>query len=174
VGDLSRRGGGRIRPHRSHRRGIDVDVGAYLLEPDGTAPAVDERRFVEMDEAGVATDGSGRRFDVARNWAFIERLLSDPEARVQYVFVWNPLVELLLAHAERVGAAPEVIEAARLTVLQPRRGARHDNHFHIRIYCPPDDRPSCEDKPPYHPWYEPQAPSPSALGPLFMDAHPSG
>jgi penicillin-insensitive murein endopeptidase len=27
VGDLSRRSGGRLRPHRSHRRGLDVDLG---------------------------------------------------------------------------------------------------------------------------------------------------
>jgi hypothetical protein len=38
-------------------------------------------------------------------------------------------------------------------MVQPKRGHKHANHFHVRIYCPADDRPHCRDSAPYWPWY---------------------
>ncbi len=32
--------------------------------------------------------------------------------------------------------------------------AKHDNHFHVRIYCPVNDRSHCQDSAPYWPWYD--------------------
>src|SRR5690606_39889283 len=66
----------------------------YLVGPEGLDS--DGRRFVRVDAEGLATDGSGRRFDWARNWALLEHLLTDRRARVQYVFLWHPIIERLL------------------------------------------------------------------------------
>jgi murein endopeptidase len=31
---------------------------------------------------------------------------------------------------------------------------QHTNHMHVRIYCPVDDVPRCDEEPPYHPWVD--------------------
>jgi murein endopeptidase len=38
-------------------------------------------------------------------------------------------------------------------LVQPSHGHPHANHFHVRIYCNPHERPRCQDRAPYHPWY---------------------
>lgn len=152
VGDISRRGGGRIRPHRSHRRGLDADVGFYVMDEHGAPLSV--RAFVRMDADGVDKEGSGARFDTARNWALVGALLEQPHARVQYLFVARHLERLLLEHAQSIGASAELVAAATEALYQGTRGRGHDNHFHVRFYCAADDRPACVDQPPFHPWYD--------------------
>ncbi len=159
VGDLSRRGGGRIRPHRSHRRGLDADVGFFLADSAGAA--LFSRAFVRMDASGLDTAGSGTRFDVARNWALVVALLEQSHARVQYMIVARPLEELLLRYAESIEAPAQRRADAELALYQSSRGARHDNHFHVRFYCPIDDRPACVDAPPFHPWFDPDRARPA-------------
>lgn len=150
VGDLSRRRGGRIRPHRSHRRGLDADVGFFVVDAQDAPLTV--RSFVRVGPDGADEAGSGARFDTARNWALVAALLEQPHAPVQYLIVARPLEQLLLAHAESIGARPELVAAAAEALYQSSRGARHDNHFHVRFYCSVDDRPGCVDRPPYHAW----------------------
>jgi penicillin-insensitive murein endopeptidase len=151
VGDLSREGGGRLRPHRSHRSGRDVDIGFYMVDPQGRAlPAAPG--FVHMTAQLVGPHG-GRLygFDVARNWTLVEALLSHPEVHPQYLFVANPLIQALLRHARNQRASAEIIARAEAVLDQPR-GSPHRSHFHMRIFCARDDVPSCEDEPPYFPW----------------------
>jgi murein endopeptidase len=50
------------------------------------------------------------------------------------------------------GASPEVLIRARRVITQPRHGAPHRTHFHVRIYCASDDRPMCKDRPPFYAW----------------------
>lgn len=152
VGDLSQRGGGRLRPHRSHRTGRDADLGFYMLDSDNHA-IPDAGVFVRMNNDGFGVRrGRTYAFDVARNWIFVEALVTHPDIHTQYIFVARPLIEKLLRHAARIGAPAESIQRARRVLHQPSRGAPHRGHFHLRIYCPPDDRPSCVDDPPFHPW----------------------
>jgi penicillin-insensitive murein endopeptidase len=51
VGDLSRPGGGRFRPHVSHQSGRDVDVGFYMLNRRSTP--VNEHVFVRLNNKGM-------------------------------------------------------------------------------------------------------------------------
>lgn len=160
AGDLSKEGGGRLSPHRSHRSGRDADVSFYLLDEDGQP--VETTRFVHLRRNGCGR-AEGRRycFDPVRNWALIVALLADPVARVQYVLVTPYLRRRLLAEGERQNAPEELLERVRIAT-RPRTGsASHRSHFHVRIYCPLDDRPECIDEPPYHAWYEGE-PSPGA------------
>ena len=139
VGDLSEREGGRMRPHLAHRNGRDVDLGFYLSR--GASP-VEAQRFIR-----VRADGSaGRyRFDDARNWQLVESMLTDSTAEVEAILVATHLERRLLAEARRQRSPRWVYERARLVMYQPRVGGRHDDHFHVRIHCPADDRPACID-----------------------------
>ncbi len=160
VGDLSRERGGRLRPHRSHRVGRDVDLGFYLRDAT-TGEAAESRHFVALPRGGEGTDRSGATFtfDDARNWTLIAALVGQDVVPVQYVMVIAPLKERLLAEGRRRGASEELL--ARVdAVVGPQRTGRgrfarygtHDSHFHVRVYCAPDDRPRCVDAAPFHPW----------------------
>lgn len=162
IGDLSRRRGGRFRPHRSHRSGRDVDVGFYIV--DGQGELVYPDRFIDFRPDGTTRTNPDWRFDDARNWALVAAMVAQDEAPVQYMFVANWLKRRLLAHAEQIGAPAEVIERAAAILDQPRRGGRHEDHFHVRVYCALDDLPRCLDTPPYHAWV--QRPTPEQMAAL--------
>jgi penicillin-insensitive murein endopeptidase len=144
VGDLSGRRGGRLGGHRSHQSGRDADLGFYYSDARGRSVAVSQ--FVRVGEQG-RVEGTRLEFDEARNWALVESWIIDPGARVQHVFVAEPLRQRLLAHARRIGAHPPVLYRAALVLKQPTRGLVHDDHFHVRIACPRDQREGCVSEP---------------------------
>lgn len=166
VGDLSRPGGGRFRPHVSHQSGRDVDLGFYMLDRRSTP--LNEHIFVRFNNKGMGKQwGALYKFDAARNWALIESLLSHPTIDVQHIFVVNAVKRLLLRQAAKEGANPEVLMRARRVITQPRHGAPHRSHFHVRVYCADDDRPMCKDRPPFYSWHRmpEQAPTVAAAQP---------
>lgn len=152
VGELSAPAGGPVAGHRSHQNGRDVDLAFYATDSRGAPVAL--RRFVEFDAHGHGLGaGRGLRFDDSRNWLLVEKLVSDPVTRAQYIFVANHLRQRLLAHARAVAAPREAIERAATVMFEPRHGHPHANHFHLRVYCAPEDRPTCRDQAPYWAWY---------------------
>lgn len=154
IGDISAPRGGRIRPHRSHRNGRDVDIGFYLLDTDENPAPTEGFVNIERDGCGVDRQQIRYCFDGARNWELLAALVSDPEIRVQYVFIVPYVREMVLRAGEERGASEDVIERVR-TVTEPHQGSHaHRNHFHVRVYCDVHDRPRCLDEPPYHTWYE--------------------
>lgn len=161
VGDLSRERGGRLHPHRSHRSGRDADLGFYLLDEDGEPAEPD--RFVNLRRNGCGRIGETRYcFDPARNWDLLAALVSDPTTVVQYILVAPDIRRRALEEGERRSVDPALLERVRVAT-EPHRGSRsHRSHFHVRIYCPVDDRPECVDEPPYHDWYvgDPAPPTP--------------
>ncbi len=152
IGELSKRGGGRLKGHHSHQSGRDVDIAFYMLGPSGRP--VEPRTFVAFDRHGRGI-GVNRiyRFDDARNWELVAKLVADGDARVQFIFVASTLKRRLLREGRRRGAPRVLLERAEKVMVQPTHGHPHRNHFHVRIYCSPGDRPSCKDRPPFHPWY---------------------
>jgi penicillin-insensitive murein endopeptidase len=156
VGDLSRERGGRARPHRSHRNGRDADLGFYLLDPRGNP--VQLNRFVNITHDGCGmVDNSRYCFDEDRNWELIAALANDPRANVQYVLVARHIRRRLLATGERRGASPALLERVALITEMRSGSSVHRNHFHVRVYCPINDRPECVDMAPFHPWYRGEA-----------------
>jgi len=152
VGELSGPTGGRIEGHRSHQSGRDVDIGFYVTLADGAPVAT--YAFAEFDRRGRGLPPNQYlRFDDARNWEMIAKLLSDGEARVQFIFVSSALKHRLLAEAERRGAPSSIIERAKTVLAEPGHGHPHRNHFHVRIYCSPADRAVCKERGPFWPWY---------------------
>ncbi|HEU4410687.1 MAG TPA: penicillin-insensitive murein endopeptidase [Polyangiaceae bacterium] len=145
VGDLSQRGGGDISLHHSHESGRDADVGFYALGGAGRPFLGDD--FVAFGPDGRSRDGRGLRFDEARNWELVEAWLTDPRARVTNVFIAEHLRARLLAHARRAGAPGGLVARAAAALVQPRHALPHDDHFHVRIACPPRAQPGCLEWP---------------------------
>lgn len=126
VGDLSRARGGRIRPHKSHQSGRDVDLGFYLRQ--STQPTV----FVPAGPGNL---------DLERSWALIEALHADEG--VQYIFIDRRVQRLLYAYARdvrKVDAATldQIFEYPQrkslVSLVRHRRG--HRNHLHVRYFSP--------------------------------------
>ena len=152
IGELSRAGGGHIDGHRSHTSGRDVDIGFYMTLADGSPHATYAFANVDWRGRGVAPN-QYLRFDDARNWELVAKLLADGDARVQYIFVAAHIKSRLLAEAKRRRAPRSVLDRAKATLVQPAHGHPHRNHFHVRIYCAPADRGVCRDRAPFWPWY---------------------
>jgi penicillin-insensitive murein endopeptidase len=167
VGELSQEGGGDVVGHRSHENGRDVDVGFYLVDDDGNP--VEPERFVRINGSGHGGDGTQRvTFDSARNWAFIEALVTDTETPVQMIFVHRRIRRRLVRWARRHHVDPETVERAEWTMVPPHGVARHDDHFHVRVYCDPDHRDVCEDRGPFWRWLpESHVPEEAELLPRF-------
>ena len=139
VADLSGKGGGeRVAFHRSHQTGRDVDLLYYMRDANGQPFEPDAMHV--FDPTAHAVDGSGLAVDVPRTWALVKELITAPEAPVQWGFMYEPIAQRLLEHAQRTGEPDAVIARARKTLKQPGDSARHDDHLHVRIYCSAADR----------------------------------
>lgn len=151
IGEISGARGGRIAGHHSHQNGRDVDIAFYML--DGRGQPFAPWAFANFDDQGRG-DGPnvGLRFDDVRNWELVSRLITDADARVQFVFVADGLKRRLLSEARRVHASPSVIARAERVLVQPAEGHPHRNHFHLRIYCGARSGSACRDRAPFHPW----------------------
>jgi penicillin-insensitive murein endopeptidase len=135
VGHLSRAGGGELDRHASHESGRDADVGFYVKDHKGKPIYADH--FVPFKGDGTAPTWPGAQFDDARNWAFIATMVGDVHARITHIFVSTPIRQRLLAFAAKIGAPPGVRVRASELMAQPHGALPHDDHFHIRVACPP-------------------------------------
>jgi len=143
VGDLSQKGGGDLLRHHSHESGRDADIGFYVVDAKGK-PVRGGPRFHKVDGSDLSVVGEpGARFDVARNWLFLQTLLTDSRARVSHVFVDERLRRALLEHGRKVGASRRVLDRAAVVLMQPTDSLPHDDHFHIRISCPSTMKGAC-------------------------------
>ena len=156
VGDLSYERGGAHPRHGSHRSGRDVDVIFYAVDAEGRP--VPGRGWTAYDRSGAPLrgrdTGASVFFDDARNWRFVQALVMDESAPVQWIFVSRGLKARLLRHAIAVGAPAEAIARASLVLQQPQSSSPHDDHFHVRIYCDPAEGSlGCRDRAPHWPWH---------------------
>lgn len=148
IADISLAKGGPSAWHRSHQTGRDVDIVFFMTDSRGRPVAYEDMRHVGPD--GVTRPAAGAvgtyKFDVARNWSLIRAAIENPVARVQFIFVYDPLRQLLLDHARAQGESADLIAQASHILRQPAGAAPHDDHFHMRIYCAGSDRVhGCED-----------------------------
>ncbi|WP_437674877.1 penicillin-insensitive murein endopeptidase [Sorangium sp. So ce131] len=144
VGDLSARTGGALDGHNSHQTGRDADVGFYVVNSKGKTLRTE--RFVAFDDKGNAIGLPGARFDDMRNWALVEALLQDKQAGVKYLFVTDALKARLLAYAAKKRVPEELRLRAAVAMMSPRDADLHNDHFHIRVMCPPSMRGACVEE----------------------------
>ena len=135
VGHLSRPGGGEIDRHASHESGRDADIGFYVRNQQGKTIYADH--FVPFKGDGTAPSWPGAQFDDAKNWALVNSIVNDGNARVTHIFVASPIRARLLQYAEKIGAPAAARTRAAELMAQPRGALPHDDHFHVRIACPP-------------------------------------
>ena len=135
VGDLSTKGGGRLRPHLSHRDGRDADVGYYFKDRRA-------RRWFQKATA--------KTLDVERQWALFESLIATGE--VQFIFVAYPLQRALYKHARKKGVPKRTLSRLFQWPRPWRRRAGlirlefgHQNHFHVRFQA--DGKPGKKEGP---------------------------
>lgn len=138
LGNMSGPGGGDIYWSRSHNSGRDADFAYFVSDTDGNPVEVPD--LITMRSNGNARYHPGWQFDLERNWALIESLITSQAARVQWIFVYAPIRRQLLAYAEAHGVERALIERAAEILRQPSDSARHDDHFHVRVYCSFEDR----------------------------------
>jgi murein endopeptidase len=86
IGDISGPQGGRMRHHRSHENGRDIDIGMYAKDN------VPLKGFAGMSEDNL---------DVAKTWELVDNLLRS--RRVQYIFLDTSIQKLLYRHALNQG-----------------------------------------------------------------------
>jgi penicillin-insensitive murein endopeptidase len=135
VGHLSKAGGGELDRHASHESGRDADVGFYVKNVAGK-PLLSDHMVAFVGD-GTAPHWPGAHFDDARNWSLIAAMVGDGRAHITHIFVATPIRQRLLAYAEKIGAPPALRSRASEVLAQPHGALPHDDHFHVRIACPP-------------------------------------
>lgn len=127
VGDLSTRRGGTLSGHRSHKGGIDADVGLYFH--DGQQHA---HGFLEPVAAA---------FDTETNWLVIRTMLES--GIVDRILVDQRYVDKLRRHAIEIGD----LDSDEASAVFPRdkrdwwkpgvvhHAAGHRDHLHVRVRC---------------------------------------
>lgn len=134
IGDMSQpRGGPMLNGHASHQIGLDVDIW-FTPMPDHEFSR--EQREFEMALKMVAKD---RRDVDPATWTherteLVRTAAQDPA--VARIFV-NPAIKKALCR--EAGS-----DRAWLSKVRPWWG--HDEHFHVRLACPPDS-PLCKAQP---------------------------
>jgi penicillin-insensitive murein endopeptidase len=144
VGDLSSEHGGKLAGHASHQSGRDADIGFYATDTRGRAVVLD--RFVAFAADGRAKDGSGLLFDDWRNWLLLEAWAQDRRAGLSHIFVSTPLKNRLLAWARRRPAFQKRIDRVAALLKQPENSEPHDDHFHVRVSCPSNQKDICREE----------------------------
>lgn len=139
VGNLSRDVGGPIGYSASHRAGRDVDLLYFMLD-DADLP-VEPDAFVALNCKGEGKVGEQAvRFDTPRNWAVVEALLRNPDIEVQFIFTTRCLERKLLEWAASIDVDPALLARAEEVLWKPTGAQPHNDHFHVRVLCSPDDR----------------------------------
>ena len=153
VCNLSHKEGGRLKWSQSHNSGRDADLAFFVRDLKSDTP-VDAKGLMVFTGRGVEfSETPTMRFDVARNWQLVKELLTHPSVVVQWILVDRRLKRLMLNHAREIGVAAELLERAEKVVHQPSDAHRHNDHFHVRIFCSWDDRAEgCLDSEPLWPW----------------------
>ena len=117
INGLSSRDGGRLRPHKSHQNGRDVDLGFYY--PGDTVRARARERVI----------------DPAKNWALVKALVTLTD--VQMILVDKRIQRVLYEFAQKQGEDPRWLDSVfRGQHALVKHARRHRDHFHVRFFNP--------------------------------------
>lgn len=132
IGDLSRRQGGPLPPHKSHQSGRDVDIGFIL-----------KKRAKNADDGPLRTATSST-LDAEKQWFLLKCFLDNPET--QMVFMEHSIVAALKDYVQKIYKKRKPLLRKYLRFF-PGGGAAviqgdadHTSHMHVRFRCPKGDR----------------------------------
>lgn len=120
IGDWSARRGGRLKPHKSHQSGRDVDVSYYYTT-----------------KTGWYAHANAKNLDRPRTWAFVKALLT--KADVEMILIDTSIQKLLRDHAIAAGEDRAFVDrvfqvAGEKQGFAPvRHASGHATHIHVRF-----------------------------------------
>jgi Penicillin-insensitive murein endopeptidase len=130
IGDISRKGGGRMEGHTTHHLGIDVDIGLFM--DDARQPL------------GGFVDVPPNRLDVHATWVLLRALFDT--GQVQFILLDQSLINELRDYVlNDVGLDPSTVKAIfpppeRRLAWSVRNVVKHapshKNHLHVRLIPP--------------------------------------
>lgn len=132
IGSISKRKGGRLRGHKSHQSGRDVDIRLPLARGRKRGSVPESVKDVDWDAT----------------WGLIHELLRTNE--VEYIFLDTRRQKALYRAAKRAGARADMLEkwlqypqraGTRDGIVRHAKG--HTSHFHVRFFCGPREA-KCE------------------------------
>jgi len=129
IGAISDADGGRVRPHRSHRSGRDVDIGYFAKNNQKLTAFVN----IPFDQ-----------IDFEKTFFVMATLIAT--GRVDYIFVNYALQKSFYETAKAFGYDDQQLsyifqyprgKKARVGIIRHAKG--HLRHFHVRFSCPIGD-----------------------------------
>lgn len=123
IGHWSSRRGGRLKPHKSHQSGRDVDVGYYYTS-----------------QTGWYARAHAKNLDRPRTWALVKALLTKGD--VEMILIDTSIQRMLRDHAIAAGEDRAFVDrvfqvSGEKSGFAPVRHARgHDTHIHVRFRSP--------------------------------------
>jgi penicillin-insensitive murein endopeptidase len=134
IGDMSQpRGGPMLNGHASHQVGLDVDI--WFTPMPSHEPTREEREF-EMALKMVAKD---RRDVDPATW-------SHERTELVRIAAQDPVVARIFVNPAIKKAMCREAGSDRAWLAKARPWWGHDEHFHVRLACPPDS-PLCKQQP---------------------------
>jgi murein endopeptidase len=134
IGDISAREGGPISDHHSHQTGRDIDIGLYFKEvPEGYPNS-----FADADE----------NLDLKKTYYLIQAFAktADEDTGVAKIYLdfalqgrlynWAKDHDVPTGYLDELFQYPHGRGASEGLV---RHEPNHDDHFHVRFKCAPDD-----------------------------------
>jgi murein endopeptidase len=122
IGHISAKSGGRLKPHKSHQAGRDVDLSYFYKDAKGWYAVANEQNI-----------------DKARSWAFVRAFALDPN--VEMILVDTSIQKILRAYALSQGEDAEFVERifqfggkSKRPIIRHVRG--HATHIHVRFFSP--------------------------------------
>ncbi len=122
IGHISAKGGGYLKPHKSHQAGRDVDLSYFYTTATGWY--------------AVATD---KNLDKPRTWTFVKAFLEDPNTEM--ILIDSPIQRLLFDYALSIGEDKAFLERvfqvagkSQRPIIRHVRG--HSTHIHVRFFSP--------------------------------------
>lgn len=123
VNDVSKKGGGKLSGHKSHRNGLDIDISIPSTENNCTGG----RRFKDFSELL-----SDRGF-LEKNWEFLKLLNSTN--RIHVVFVDRNFIKRICQHTKTIDLNSEELSQRDEIFKRLHHIGGHRNHYHIRLKC---------------------------------------
>jgi LysM repeat protein len=127
IAALSKKGGGRLSPHKSHQSGRDADIRMPV------------KSGVKGSLAKNISD-----VDWKATWGLVRALLETGE--IQYIFLSYDRQKHLYRAAKKAGASKDELEKwiqyprpNRTNNGVVRHAAGHTSHIHVRVFCGPKE-----------------------------------
>lgn len=122
IGHISAKGGGHLRPHKSHQAGRDVDLSYFYTE--------------SKLWYAVAND---KNLDREKTWAFVKAFLEDPNTEM--ILIDTSLQKLLYEYAQKAGEDKDMLDRvfqvsqkSKSPIIRHAKG--HATHIHVRFFSP--------------------------------------